>query len=105
MKKYIGWLMAWICYVLGIVAAAYYGLWVMLIHPFLTLVQAFAAGNLTVALFVACGIKILFSFTLTGLIWCLGYIAYNHFKGKEDPDWEAMEQKQGNDYREERKIS
>ena len=25
------------------------------------------------------------------MIWCIGYIAYNHFKGTQDPDWEAME--------------
>lgn len=105
MKKYIGWLMAWICYGLGIVAAAYYGLWVMLIYPFWTLVQAFTAGNLTFVLFLACAIKILLSLTLTGLIWCIGYIAYNYFRGNEDPDWEAMEQKQRNDCREEGKIS
>jgi hypothetical protein len=37
-------------------------------------------------------IKILFSTTITGLIWCLGYIAYNYFKGNEDPDWDAIEE-------------
>ena len=24
---------------------------------------------------------------------CIGYIGYNFFKGNEDPDWEAIEQK------------
>ena len=36
-------------------------------------------------------VKILFSTTMAGLIWCIGYIAYNHFKGTQDPDWETME--------------
>ena len=30
--------------------------------------------------------------TLAGLIWCIGYIGYNHFKGTEDPDWEVLEE-------------
>ena len=26
-----------------------------------------------------------------GLVWCIGYIGYNFFKGDEDPDWAAIE--------------
>ena len=42
-------------------------------------------------LLAVCVVKILFSTTMAGLIWCIGYIAYNHFKGTQDPDWETME--------------
>ena len=38
-------------------------------------------------------IKIAFSTTFGGLVWCIGYIGYNHFKGTEDPDWEAIEER------------
>ena len=48
--------------------------------------------ELTLSLIIACAIKILFSTTLAGLIWCIGYIGYNHFKGTEDPDWEVLEE-------------
>ena len=51
-------------------------------------------------------VKILFSTTLTGLIWCIGYIGYNHFKGTEDPDWDKLNPlNDTNDYEEERRVS
>jgi hypothetical protein len=34
-----------------------------------------------------CGVKILLSTTFAGLVWCIGYIGCNYFKGEEDPDW------------------
>ena len=30
---------------------------------------------------------------IAGLVWCIGYIGYNHFKGTEDPDWAAIEER------------
>ena len=83
MKKHINALLGFVCYTIGVIAAAYYGLWKMLVLPLHTLAVSFLAGDLNV--------KILFSTTMAGLIWCIGYIAYNHFKGTQDPDWETME--------------
>lgn len=80
------------CYLAGVICAAYYGIWKMLCIPVHTLIVAGFSGQLTLALVMACGVKILFSTTLTGFIWCLGYIAYNHFKGDEDPDWDLIMQ-------------
>ena len=84
MKKHINALLGFVCYTIGVIAAAYYGLWKMLVLSFL-------AGDLNVTLLAVCVVKILFSTTMAGLIWCIGYIAYNHFKGTQDPDWETME--------------
>lgn len=91
MKKHINALLGFVCYTIGVIAAAYYGVWKMLVLPLHTLVVSFLAGNLNVTLLAVCVVKILFSTTMAGLIWCIGYIAYNHFKGTQDPDWEAME--------------
>lgn len=93
MKKHINALLGFVCYTIGVIAAGYYGLWKMLVIPAHTLFVSFMAGNLNVTLLAACVVKILFSTTMAGLIWCIGYIAYNHFKGTEDPDWEALEEK------------
>ena len=82
MKKHISMMCAIICYAIGVIASVYFGLWKMLLHPVLMIVAAFSAGTLTVNLMIACAVKILFSTTLTGLIWCIGYIGYNHFKGR-----------------------
>ena len=82
MKKHINALLGFVCYTIGVIAAAYYGLWKMLVLPLHTLAVSFLAGDLNVTLF---------STTMAGLIWCIGYIAYNHFKGTQDPDWETME--------------
>ena len=83
----------------------YFGLWKMLLHPVLMMAAGFSAGTLTPHLVIACLIKILFSTTLTGLIWCIGYIGYNHFKGNEDPDWDQLNPVSDNDYEEERRVS
>jgi len=105
MKKHLSMCAGFICYGVGIICSVYYGLWKMLILPLHALVAAVMAGELTLPLVIACGIRILFSTTLTGLIWCIGYIAYNYFKGEEDPDWEAMEAEQMSDIGEERQAS
>ena len=41
---------------------------------------------------------------MAGLIWCIGYIAYNHFKGTQDPDWETMEKEYMAEKRREREA-
>lgn len=93
MRKHMKHLMGFLCYGAGIVGSLYYGLWKLLVRPLGALISALVAGTVTLSFFLACGVKILVSTTLAGLIWCIGYIGYNYFKGTEDPDWEAMEQK------------
>lgn len=92
MRKQWKRLMGCLCYGAGIVCSLYYGLWKLLVLPVGSLISAWMAGTITLTFVVACGIKILVSTTLTGLIWCIGYMGYNYFKGTEDPDWEAMEE-------------
>ena len=74
MKKKCDKLLGILCYALGILAALYVGGWLMLIKPIHVII-----------------IKIAFSTTFAGLVWCIGYIGYNFFKGNEDPDWAAIE--------------
>ncbi|MCM1283870.1 MAG: hypothetical protein NC180_02980 [Muribaculaceae bacterium] len=93
MKKRINMALGFICYALGVLTALYVGLWKMVCLPLQALYMAFTGGEMTLSLIIACGVKILFSTTLMGLIWCIGYIGYNHFKGTEDPDWDAIEKK------------
>ena len=73
------------------ISLAWFVLWKMLLIPLRMLYVAAVNGELSATLVIACAIKILFSTTMSGLIWCIGYIVYNHFKGTEDPDWEAIE--------------
>lgn len=106
MKRHISMLCAIICYAIGVICSVYFGLWKMLVHPIMIIVAAVSAGTLTFNLLIACEIKILFSTTLTGLIWCIGYIGYNYFKGTEDPDWDKLNQlEDSNEYEEERRVS
>lgn len=93
MKKQVNKMIGFVCYIIGVVCSVYFGLWKMLLIPLRMLYVAAVNGELSATLVIACAIKILFSTTMTGLIWCIGYIAYNHFKGAEDPDWEALEAK------------
>lgn len=90
MKKRICITIGLCCYLAGIIGAAYYGIWKMLCIPVHMLVVSLMSGELTFTLVLVCAVKILFSTTLTGLIWCMGYIAYNYFRGNEDPDWESL---------------
>lgn len=89
MKKSIQMLMAVICQLVGVIGAVYVGGWVMLLQPIGVLYRAFIGGSLSMSLIVVCGLKIFFSTTFAGLVWCIGYIGYNYFKGNEDPDWET----------------
>lgn len=72
MKKKCDKLLGILCYALGILAALYVGGWLMLIKPIHVIIIAFST-------------------TFAGLVWCIGYIGYNFFKGNEDPDWAAIE--------------
>lgn len=94
MKKQVKAVLGLICYGLGIVLALYVGFWQMICRPLVGLYAALIAGELTFSMILACAAKLLFSTTLAGLIWCIGYIGYNYFKGTEDPDWEALEEQE-----------
>lgn len=98
MKKRICMLIAFLCYAMGIFASLYVGLWGMICRPLQELYTAFVSGDVSLFLVAACAIKILFSTTLAGMVWCIGYIGFNHFKGDKDPDWDAIEeQRSGSD--------
>lgn len=93
MKKRMKALAAQLCYLLGILGALYVGGWMMLLSPIHDLVSAFTTNNLSLPLVLICLLKILFSSTFAGLVWCIGYIGCNHFKGTDDPDWDLLEKK------------
>ena len=91
MKKRINITLGFACYMIGGIASLYIGGWLMVVLPVKDMVNSFINHNLSAYLvFVDC-IKIFFSSTLAGFVWCLGYIIYNYFKGTEDPDWEELE--------------
>ena len=91
MKKKCDKLLGILCYALGILAALYVGGYLMLIKPIHVIIIAFGNDMLTLPLLLKSIIKIAFSTTFAGLVWCIGYIGYNFFKGDEDPDWAAIE--------------
>ena len=91
MKKKCDKLLGILCYELGILAALYGGGYLMLIMPIHVIIIAFGNDKLTLPLLLKRIIKIAFSKTFTGLVWCIGYIGYNFFKGNEDTDWAAIE--------------
>ena len=91
MKKKCDKLLGILCYALGILAALYVGGYLMLIKPIHVIIIAFGNDMLTLPLLLESIIKIAFSTTFAGLVWCIGYIGYNFFKGNEDPDWAAIE--------------
>lgn len=93
MKKKWSRLLGTVCYALGIFCSLYVGGYLMLIKPIEELLYAFSADTLTFSLLIHNIIIIALSTTFAGFVWCIGYIGYNFFKGNEDPDWEAIEQK------------
>lgn len=104
MKKNLSMLIGFVCYGLGVICSVYYGLWKMLLIPIYALITTFMAGELTLPFATACVVKILVSTTIAGLIWCIGYIAYNHFKGTEEPDLEELKDKHMRNIEEERRV-
>lgn len=84
-------ILATACYLAGVFASIYVGGWLMLIVPIQELMSAFSAETITWNFVVVCILKILFSTTFAGLVWCIGYIGYNYFRGTDDPDWESMD--------------
>lgn len=90
MKKRVQQLLGSACYVLGLLAAIYVGGVIMLLHPIEALYVAYVTGTLTVRMVLINVIIMMLSATIAGLVWCIGYIGYNYFKGTEDPDWDEI---------------
>ena len=60
--------------------AIYVGGWLMLVQPVIGIYHAVCAGTLKAAFLIRSLIKILFSTTVFGAIWCAGYIAAGYFR-------------------------
>jgi uncharacterized membrane protein len=86
MKKQVNKMIGFVCYIIGVVCSVYFGLWKMLLIPLRMLYVAAVNGELSATLVIACAIKILFSTTMSGLIWCIGYIASNHVYDSRDEE-------------------
>jgi hypothetical protein len=90
MKKKMNRWLAILCNVFGTIATVYVGGWLMFLRPLQILYMSFLDGTWTIPLVLFCGVKILLSATFAGLVWCIGYIGSNYFKGEEEPDWTAL---------------
>lgn len=77
-------LLAVIIYLTGFAVAVYVGGWVMIIKPVKYTISAYTLGTLTLSQLIVSVIKCISSLTVTGLIWCLGYIASNHIYDSRD---------------------
>lgn len=84
MKKRWKVILAAACYIFGVFASIYIGGWLMLVKPVRLLMYAYGTGTFSVRLLVSCIVKIVLSTTVAGLVWCVGYIGCNYFKGTED---------------------
>ena len=84
MNRNIRMLLAMIIYLTGFAVAIYVGGWVMIIKPVKYTISAYALGTLTLSQLVVSVMKCISSLTVTGLIWCLGYIASNHIYDSRD---------------------
>lgn len=93
MKKKLQLFIGLLCYIVGIIISIYIGGVVMILHPVQSLYIGFLERSLDLRLIFVCGMKILLSTTIAGLIWCVGYIVLNYCKGTEDPDWDEIEER------------
>lgn len=84
MIRNIRMLLAAIIYLTGFAVAVYVGGWVMIIKPVKYTISAYTLGTLTLSQLIVSVIKCISSLTVTGLIWCLGYIASNHIYDSRD---------------------
>lgn len=71
-------------YFIGLAIAIYVGGWLMLIKPIKRTIVAYTLGTLTLPQLVVTVVKCLCSLTVTGFIWCLGYIASNRVYDSRD---------------------
>lgn len=92
MKKRWKVILAAACYIFGVFASIYIGGWLMLVKPVRLLMYAYGTGTLSVKLLAVCVLKIVLSTTVAGLVWCVGYIGCNYFRGTEDEYDRLIEQ-------------
>lgn len=65
-------------YLIGIAVSVYIGGWVMVVRPVRSLVASYVLGELQLAQVVITAVKCLCSMTVSGFIWCIGYMASNY---------------------------
>ena len=63
------------CNFIGTILAIYIGGWIMLLHSIWITYLAFMAGKLTLIKFLSAAFCVLFSTTVAGGIWSIGYMA------------------------------
>ncbi|MGN0483028.1 MAG: hypothetical protein ACI4HI_05715 [Lachnospiraceae bacterium] len=68
----------------SVILATYIGGWLMLARPLIGIYDAISSGTLVWSFFVRSLVKILFSTTVIGAIWCGGYIAAGYFRVYKD---------------------
>ncbi len=71
-------------YILGLAVSVYVGGWIMLLKPVKETIAAYTLGTLTLTQLLISVIKCISSMTVSGLIWCIGYIASNHIFDSRD---------------------
>lgn len=71
-------------YFFGLAASVYVGGWVMLLKPIRGTIAAYTLGTLTLSQLIVTIIKCIFSLTVAGFIWCVGYIVSNHIYDSRD---------------------
>lgn len=82
--KYIRLMAGGLCSLIGILIAIYVGGWLLILQPLKTAFMAYAAGVLTRRIIVTTAIKCACSLTVSGAIWCCGYIVKQKFIGYEE---------------------
>ena len=93
MKKTFRRLAMLICYSFAVISCIYVGIYQMLVLPLSELYCAAQSGGLHTMMIVMDVVKIVLSLTVGGFFFCLGYIAYNFFRGSDDPEWELLNEK------------
>ena len=71
-------------YILGLAVSVFVGVWIMLLKPVKETIAAYSLGTLTLTQLLISVIKCISSMTVSGLIWCIGYIASNHIFDSRD---------------------
>ena len=71
-------------YILGLAVSVYVGGWIMLLKPVKETIAAYTLSTLTLTQLLISVIKCISSMTVSGLIWCIGYIASNHIFDSRD---------------------
>lgn len=84
MEKNFRIILSIIVYFFFFAVAIYIGGWVMLISPIKKLIVSYTMGKLNPRQLVFTILKCACSLTVTGFIWCLGYMASNSIYDSRD---------------------